>query len=135
MGSKSPALNRIRLTYYEGVERLRLGAVPRQQPGRGDHVGARRASRCALQFMRWDEHGWDNYGPAQMVDIRAGVDANGNLTAFEFTDFGIPYYSTQPAQQQVTAGRRVPELATSRGAGPRRDDDQRLAVQRSRTAG
>ena len=25
-----------------------------------------------LQFMRWDEHGWDNYGPAQMMDIRGG---------------------------------------------------------------
>ena len=20
-----------------------------------------------LQFMRWDEHGWDNYGPAILV--------------------------------------------------------------------
>ena len=30
-----------------------------------------------LQFMRWDEHGWDNYGPAQLMDVRGGVDANG----------------------------------------------------------
>ena len=40
-----------------------------------------------------------------MVDIRAGVDAKGNLTAFEFTDFGIPYFSTQAAEQQVTGDR------------------------------
>ena len=26
-----------------------------------------------VQFMRWDEHGWDNYGPAQMTDIRAAA--------------------------------------------------------------
>ena len=55
-----------------------------------------------LQFMRWDEHGWDNYGPAQLMDIRGGVDAKGNIVAFEFTHFGIPYYTTQPPQQQVT---------------------------------
>ncbi len=51
--------------------------------------------------MRWDEHGWDNYGPAQMTDIRAGIDSSGKITAFEFTHFGIPYWTTPPAQQQV----------------------------------
>ena len=40
-----------------------------------------------LQFMRWDEHGWDNYGPAQMMDIRGGVDANGNIVALDYTAF------------------------------------------------
>ena len=25
-----------------------------------------------LQFMRWDEHGWDFYGPTQMMDIQGG---------------------------------------------------------------
>ena len=24
-----------------------------------------------LQFMRWDEHGWDNYGPAHLGEVRA----------------------------------------------------------------
>ena len=43
-----------------------------------------------LQFMRWDEHGWDNYGPAQMTDIRGGVDANGKIVAFEFTALRHP---------------------------------------------
>ena len=38
-----------------------------------------------LQFMRWDEHGWVYYGPAQLLDLRAGVDANGNIIAYDFT--------------------------------------------------
>ena len=101
MGSKAPALNRIRLTYYEG------GSVYGSAPYRDNNQGAAIMSALTgkpvrLQFMRWDEHGWDNYGPAQMSDIRAGVDAKGNLTALEFTHFGIPYYSTQSAEQQVT---------------------------------
>jgi CO/xanthine dehydrogenase Mo-binding subunit len=36
------------------------------------------------QYMRWDEHGWDNYGPAHLADVRAGVDASGKLIAYEY---------------------------------------------------
>jgi CO/xanthine dehydrogenase Mo-binding subunit len=32
-----------------------------------------------VQFMRWDEHGWDQFGPAQATDVRAGVGANGKI--------------------------------------------------------
>jgi CO/xanthine dehydrogenase Mo-binding subunit len=55
-----------------------------------------------LQFMRWDEHGWGNYGPAQLTDVRGAVDASGKLTAFEYTAFGQVHYSTHAAEQQVT---------------------------------
>jgi len=37
-----------------------------------------------VQYMRWDEHGWDNYGPAHLADVRAGVDAGGKLIAYEY---------------------------------------------------
>ena len=37
-----------------------------------------------VQFMRWDEHGWDQYGPAHLADVRAGVDTNGRLIAYEY---------------------------------------------------
>jgi CO/xanthine dehydrogenase Mo-binding subunit len=37
-----------------------------------------------VQYMRWDEHGWDNYGPAHLADVRAGVDAEGNIVAYEY---------------------------------------------------
>jgi len=40
-----------------------------------------------LQMMRWDEHGWTHYAPAVMTDARAGVDANGNITAYEVTQY------------------------------------------------
>jgi CO/xanthine dehydrogenase Mo-binding subunit len=93
-------LNRIRLTYYEGASNY--GSAPYRDTAQGAAImSALTGKPVRLQFMRWDEHGWDNYGPAQMTDIRAGIDAKGNLTAFEFTHFGIPYYSTQAAEQQV----------------------------------
>jgi len=37
-----------------------------------------------VQFMRWDEHGWDDYGPAHLADVRAAVDASGKLMAYEY---------------------------------------------------
>jgi nicotinate dehydrogenase subunit B len=37
-----------------------------------------------VQFMRWDEHGWDNYGPAHLADVRAGVDSTGKIVAYEY---------------------------------------------------
>ena len=37
-----------------------------------------------LQFMRWDEHGWDNYGPAHVGEIRAAADADGKIVAYQY---------------------------------------------------
>jgi nicotinate dehydrogenase subunit B len=40
-----------------------------------------------VQLTRDQEHGWDFYGPATLVDIRGGVDANGKITAFDYVSF------------------------------------------------
>ena len=40
-----------------------------------------------VQFMRWDEHGWDQFGPAQATDVRAGIDASGNIVAYDYTAY------------------------------------------------
>jgi CO/xanthine dehydrogenase Mo-binding subunit len=52
-----------------------------------------------LQFMRWDEMGWDNYGPALLMDIRGGIDAKGNIVAWDFTALENPYYTTGTVDQ------------------------------------
>ena len=74
-----------------------------------------------LQFMRWDEHGWDNYGPAQMTDIRAGVDAKRQPHRVRVHALRHPVLldASRP-QQQVTDGsarvrdaRVVPETTIS----------------------
>jgi CO/xanthine dehydrogenase Mo-binding subunit len=86
-------LNKIRVQYWEGA-----GSFG-NSPARHDvGIAAAVMSQLAgapvrLQFMRWDEHGWDNYGPAQMSDVRGAVDANGKIVALEFTAFGIPNIS------------------------------------------
>src|SRR5690606_27596819 len=52
-------------------------------------LAAALASRLAgrpvrLQFMRWDEHGWDNYGPAHLGVARVAADADGRLLSYEY---------------------------------------------------
>jgi CO/xanthine dehydrogenase Mo-binding subunit len=38
-----------------------------------------------VQFMRWDEHGWDQYGPATAMDVKAGIDDKGKLVAYDYS--------------------------------------------------
>ena len=40
-------------------------------------------SPVRVQWMRQDEHGWDPKGPQQLLDMRAGLDAQGNIAAWE----------------------------------------------------
>lgn len=47
-----------------------------------------------LQWMRQDEHGWDPKGPPILLDYRAGLDAEGRITAWEAEVF-MPERSMQ----------------------------------------
>lgn len=40
-------------------------------------------SPVRVQWMRQDEHGWDPKGPQQLLDMRAGLDAQGNIAVWE----------------------------------------------------
>ncbi len=37
-----------------------------------------------VQFMRWDEHGWDTYGPAHIGKVKAAADTDGKLLSYEY---------------------------------------------------
>jgi CO/xanthine dehydrogenase Mo-binding subunit len=36
-----------------------------------------------VQWMRADEHGWDPKGPPTLIDVQGGLDAQGNVTAWQ----------------------------------------------------
>jgi CO/xanthine dehydrogenase Mo-binding subunit len=52
-----------------------------------------------LQFMRWDEHGWDNFGPAHLADVRAGIDGGGKIVAYEYQGWQHNWGITETSQQ------------------------------------
>jgi CO/xanthine dehydrogenase Mo-binding subunit len=41
-----------------------------------------------LQWMRWDQHGYDHYGTAHMYDVKAGIDASGKIVGMDWTSYG-----------------------------------------------
>jgi CO/xanthine dehydrogenase Mo-binding subunit len=67
-----------------------------------------------LQFMRWDEFGWDGYPPAQLSDIRAGIDGKGNIVAFDYTTFVIPYSdSSVPTTSELIGVKPTPKTTAA----------------------
>jgi CO/xanthine dehydrogenase Mo-binding subunit len=99
----------VRVQYYEGSgtyghscydDVAQAAAFMSQDAGRPVRV----------QFMRGDEHGWDNYGPAHVGDVRAAADANGALVAYEYQGWQHSWSGTETSAQ--LAGERVVEFNT-----------------------
>ncbi len=53
-----------------------------------------------VQWMRHDEHAWDPKGPQQLLDVRAGIDGQGKITAWE-TEMWVP--TNKPGQRMLPA--------------------------------
>jgi nicotinate dehydrogenase subunit B len=94
-------LNQIRVQYWEGSGSYGNGPARHDSSQAAAVMSQLAGAPVRLQFMRWDENGWDNYGPATMVDLRGGVDAKGKIVALDYTGFQIPRYSTDPTTQHV----------------------------------
>jgi CO/xanthine dehydrogenase Mo-binding subunit len=62
------------------------------------------AKPVRVQWSRADEHGWDPKGPPTLIDLRASMDAGGNVTAWD-SEFFIP--------QQTPGGFHVPLVAAT----------------------
>jgi nicotinate dehydrogenase subunit B len=66
-----------------------------------------------VQWMRADEHGWDPKGPPQLLDLRAGLDAQGRIAAWE-TEMWLPM--TVPGNRPLL-GVDAAAIAQSHGQG------------------
>jgi nicotinate dehydrogenase subunit B len=57
-----------------------------------------------VQWMRQDEHGWEPKCPAMVVDLMAGVDAKGNVVAWDFINITATHSSRPRGQAGNTLG-------------------------------
>jgi CO/xanthine dehydrogenase Mo-binding subunit len=57
------------------------------------------AKPVRLQFMRWDELGWDNFGPAHVGQVRTAADASGKLIAYEYEGWQHGWSNTETTSQ------------------------------------
>jgi nicotinate dehydrogenase subunit B len=102
--------DQVRVQYYEGAgvfgrachdDSALAAAIMSQVVGRPMRV----------QLMRWDEHGWDNYGPAHLADVRAGVDADGNITAFEYHGWHHGWATMETSQELALGAAPQPPVS------------------------
>ena len=70
-----------------------------------------------VQFSRADEHGWDNFGPAHLADVKAGVDAGGKIVAYEY-DGWQHVWSTVETSEQLALGTPARRIARRDVAQP-----------------
>ncbi|HVZ20774.1 MAG TPA: molybdopterin cofactor-binding domain-containing protein, partial [Vicinamibacterales bacterium] len=56
-----------------------------------------------VQFMRWDEHGWDNFGPAHVGEARVAADASGTIVAYEYHGWQHGWSGTEASAQLAGA--------------------------------
>jgi nicotinate dehydrogenase subunit B len=107
-------IERVRVQYYEGSgtfghscyeDAPQAAAILSQAVGRPVRV----------QFMRWDELGWDNYGPAQLAEVRAAIDADGKIIAYTYDGWQHGWHinetSTELAMQTPPAERSAGTLS------------------------
>ena len=65
-----------------------------------------------VQWMRWDMHGWELYGPNYLADIRGALDGNGKIVAYDVVSWLPPdARAVYPATNQT--GTPVPPDTTS----------------------
>jgi nicotinate dehydrogenase subunit B len=85
----------VRVQYWEGASSFGNSPARYDTGEAAAELSQLAGAPVRLQLMRWDEHGWDNYAPAVLADLRGAVDANGNVVALDYTAFGIPPISPQ----------------------------------------
>jgi nicotinate dehydrogenase subunit B len=91
-------INQVRIVYYEGSSSFGGGAI-HVDTGEAAAIMSRAVGvPVRVQYMRWDEHGWDNYGQAMMFDGRGGVDSAGNIVGLDWTGFSMAAYSVTPSE-------------------------------------
>ena len=79
----------VRVIYHEGSGSY--GRLATEDAGEDAALLSRAVGApVRVQWSRQDEHGWAPKGPAQIDEVRAAVDADGKLTAWDFTDYSFP---------------------------------------------
>ena len=61
-----------------------------------------------MQWSRRDEHGWEPKGPPQLDEVKAAIDGEGKLIAWDFVDYGFPWTAsgTTPLLASLQIGLR-----------------------------
>jgi nicotinate dehydrogenase subunit B len=114
LGFADPA--QVRAFWYEGSSSFGPGNRYMDTAKAAAIMSKLAGAPVRVQLMRWDEHGWNAYGPAQLMDLRGGIDANGKIVAYDYTVLAQPSTSldlTQELLRTLTYGQSVVQASGS----------------------
>jgi len=90
--------NRVRVQYYEGSGTY--GHSCHDDVAEAAAILSKEVGKpVRLQFMRWDELGWDNYGPAHVGEARAAANAEGKIIAYEYQGWQHSWITIETSDQ------------------------------------
>lgn len=91
-------VDKIRVQYYEGSGTY--GHSCYDDVAQAAVVLSQLAGKpVRLQFMRWDEHGWDNYGPAHVGEVRAAASTEGKIVGYEYEGWQHHWSNVETSEQ------------------------------------
>jgi nicotinate dehydrogenase subunit B len=100
-------LDKVRVQYYEGSGTY--GHSCYDDVAQAASLLSRLAGKpVRLQFMRWDEHGWDNYGPSHVGEVRAGAGNDGKIVGYEYHGWQH-HWSNVETSEQLAFGKPAAE--------------------------
>jgi CO/xanthine dehydrogenase Mo-binding subunit len=108
--------NQVRAFWYEGSSSFGPGNRYVDTAKAAAIMSKLAGAPVRVQLMRWDEHGWNAYGPGQLMDVRVGADASGKLLAYDYTLLAQPGSSLDMTQEllgTLVYGQNVLSTATS----------------------
>jgi CO/xanthine dehydrogenase Mo-binding subunit len=127
-GSQTPYGLRESCAKFLGVENNHVRLIYAEASGCYGQNGADDATLDAIimsravgrpvrvQWMRHEEHGWETYKSARVYDCRGGVDADGNIVAWETLTRGFSGYS-RPQYHEPAHGGEPGSLVSAKLAG------------------
>jgi len=115
-GTQAPFMTRDKLATLLGLPKKNVRVIQREASGcygrlepddvPEDAVLLSRAvgQPVRVQWMRDDEHGWEPKGPPHLTTVRAAVDGQGKVTAWDYLDRSFPWTD---ARGPLLASRQV----------------------------
>ncbi|MBZ5663229.1 MAG: molybdopterin-dependent oxidoreductase [Acidobacteriia bacterium] len=124
-GSQGPFYTRKRLADLLGLPERSVHVLYREGSGSYGRLESDDAAEDAallsravgkpvrVQWMREEEHAWEPKGPAQLMRVRAAIDAQGKVTAWDFEDRSFPW--TEAMGNPMLASRQIGLKGTTEG--------------------
>ena len=108
--------NQVRMIWYEGSGSYGAGQTP-QAAEEAAVISATIGKPVRMQWMRWDQTGWDSWGPSQMYDVTLGANSAGMIVASDWTSYGQSG-STLDTDQELLGQVTWPATPPSGGPTP-----------------